>query len=189
MYEQLKALLEKTPDGPICDASEIKELLVDCWKEFVGGDAEAMAPRKLRRDIENVSWNAPILKFRIERHGAVVLGSGLANIQEWHVNIPNKTAACKRVQGRRVRLAARKMDTAAMANDLAKLIISQTDDPRLTWTDDNTVRLDIGEIIPESGPKQTVATRRKRFKAELATGLSSSGWVAVPGKVNTFRRI
>jgi hypothetical protein len=61
--------------GPISDASELETLLKECWYEFEGADDTKMWPSKLTGRMEDITWDPPILTFKIERHGGTVMGS------------------------------------------------------------------------------------------------------------------
>jgi len=55
----------------------------------------------------------------------------------------------------------------------------------LKWFSDGYVIVSIGKVIPEGGPKQTVAGRRKRFRQALDAILKATGWEKV--RANTYR--
>src|SRR5438445_9081548 len=52
-----------------------------------------MGAWKLHR-AEDLLWKPPFLSFTIERHGATVLGSSRAELQDWMVNLHLETARC-----------------------------------------------------------------------------------------------
>jgi hypothetical protein len=67
--------------------SETERLLFLAWGgfKFPNGDG-GMEAYKLLNRTEDLAWNAPILSFNIERHGATVGGSVYAEVQSWQVN-------------------------------------------------------------------------------------------------------
>jgi hypothetical protein len=65
-------------------------LLAGCWHEFVGAESQRMHAGKLGR-MEDVRWEPPVLSFRIERHGAMGVGSTRAELQNWRVDLDRKT--------------------------------------------------------------------------------------------------
>lgn len=70
-----------------------------------------------------------------------------------------------------------RLDVEALAEEIAALIVSRKEDDRLRWYEDGQVRVLIGKVLPEaSAVKQTLAGRRKRFRAALAERLAAEGW-------------
>ena len=67
-------------------AREIEAHLAPVWDALAGDDG-GMTSRKLHGRMEVVLWNPPRLTFYIERHGATVLGSSRAEVQEWTVDL------------------------------------------------------------------------------------------------------
>jgi hypothetical protein len=134
-----------------------------------------MQAAKLIRRMENVEWVPPILKFRIERHGATVNGSTRADVQEWHVDVDRGTARLAGEKRRQLGTMDRRLDVKPIAAEIAALITAGREDPRLKWRGPNSVRIIIGEVIPTTF-KQTTAGRRARFSTELARVLAPSGW-------------
>ena len=151
-------------------------LLKDCWDQLEGGDAEGMQSHKLNR-IEEVSWEPPRLSFIIERHGGTVLGSTRAELHRWTVDVEAKSARCMPESYRQLKPNAKRWDHVSAVQDIVNLIEEHQTDTRLKWNDDGSVRVIIGEILPdENGPKQTLAGRRKRFRTLLDQKLGEQGW-------------
>jgi hypothetical protein len=73
------------------DHRTLVALLGAAWPYLTGADDHAMRSFKLSR-IEGPSWESPILRFVIERHGGTVPGSKRAELQAWEVNLDAATA-------------------------------------------------------------------------------------------------
>lgn len=173
--------------GSVKDTKKLEEYLLDCWDEFEGNDQEGMVAYKLRDRMENVSWNPPLLTFSIERHGGTVMGSSRAEIHNWELNTKNKTANCSKGGYRQVEARNQNVNVKAMAEEIFELIINRSCDERLNWGNDESVRVNIGKVIPgEQVPNQTTEGRRKRFRSKLDQLLLSAGWRKV--KVNLYAK-
>ena len=169
MVQKLYDYLKGVPEGPMNDTSELEVLLYDAWEEFDGSSATNMEPRKIGGRIEDVHWNDPELSFVIERHGGYVSGSKRAELIRWVINLDTKSATWGQCGVRQLIPTAPKLDVRPIAQEIAGLIFGRKEDDRLKWQDDNTVRVLIGKVIPEDGvaAKQTISSRRKRFRKEL----------------------
>ena len=185
---ELRKLLEATPSGPVDEASLVESLLESCWGCFRGNTETSMTAGKLLARIENLKWEPPCLEFEFERHGGTVMGSGRAALHSWSVDINARKATVTLGRFRQLRPKNPPLDVKPIAAELAQIIIEGQDDSRVTWSDDGSVLLKIGKIIPDNAPKQTVTGRRERFRAALADGLRSEGWSQVPGKPNRFMK-
>lgn len=139
---------------------------------------------KLSR-IEDVEWYPPRLIFTIERHGAAHLGSSRAEIQEGVVNIEDKTAHSSVEGYRQIRPRRASVFVKPIAEEIAKLIITRTQDDRLRWRADGSVQVFTGKIFPNNVPQRTLVGRRKRFRAALEEILESHGWETL--QPNFFR--
>src|SRR5216684_9323390 len=87
--EVLREHLSALPTGDISAVGPVTALLAACWNEFAGSGSERMHAGKLAR-MEDVRWNPPVLSFRIERHGAMGLGSTRAELQHWRVDLDRR---------------------------------------------------------------------------------------------------
>ena len=185
--DRLRDLLAQTPPGRIDNIRLLLGLLEPCWGKFAGSGDEAMAPHKLRR-MEAASWNPPRLVFVVERHGGTAMGSSRAELQRWTLDMEKLTAGCEQVGHRQVLPMQARLDVRPLADEIARLIVSRTDDARLKWYDDGRVRLVIGKIIPaDSAVKQTLDGRRRRFRNALAGLLEGLGWRVV--KANVYEQV
>lgn len=172
----LRQTLEGVPSGALNKelAKNIEQLLSAVWDELDGGRDTGMAAHKLHNRCEAMAWEPPVLSFKIERHGATVLGSGNAEVHTWDVDLSKATAT---VIASRKRVLRRDnvMDAAALAKVVAELVVSGRDDERLQWISSGSVAILISKIVPETN-KQTTASRRKRFINSLTSILSQKGW-------------
>jgi hypothetical protein len=176
MHRLLKYLGAIQP-GPISDSDEVQSLLAECWDEFSGGDDEGMSGDKLYYRMGNVRWDPPNISFNVERHGSTVLGSSRAEIHEWIINVEDRTANCCKYGNRQLKPMQLRLDVRPMAEEIGRLIIDQQVDGRLRWSEDGTVRVLIGKILPErSAVPKTLGGRRKRFRQRLDELLRHEGW-------------
>ncbi len=175
---ELKSHLKTLTPGPIEDPGEVESFLYDWWDEFIGSDAEAMNCDKLGR-MENVSWNPPVLTFDIERHGGTVHGSSRAEIHQWDVNVESMNAFCSTGRFRQLTPRQPPLDVKPLVAEIAELIVGAVDDERVKQNKDGSVRVVIGKIIPDDGPKETVQSRRKRFRLALEEELKPKGWQSI----------
>jgi hypothetical protein len=176
MIDNLRTFLATLPPGPIPDATELERLLAACWHELAANHG-GMEGRKLLGRMEDVAWNPPLLTFTIERHGGTVMGSTRATLQEWTVNVEASTAHRIEARSRQVRPMKGRLDVRPLADEIAQLIVSRKKDERLRWADDGSVRVLIGKVLPEgSAVKETLAGRRKRFRAALRERLVMVKW-------------
>lgn len=186
MTDHLHDYLNAISPGPITETGTLDRLLADAWGEFSGDDG-GMEGRKLRGRMEEVQWQPPLLTFAIERHGGTVLGSTRATLQEWAVNVDKKTVACVEARHRQLRPRQPRLDVAAIAEEIVSQIVNRQEDHRLKWYEDGRVRVLVGKVLPEeSVVKQTLATRRKRFRSALKERLAHHGWQECG--VNTYER-
>lgn len=172
--------------GPISNKSELERLLSTCWDDLLGDDG-GMAGHKLLGRMESITWHPPKVVFRIERHGATVMGSSRAEMQEWTIDLEQRTATVETVGRRQVRPMQGRLDVRPIAEEIAAAILAGRPDEHLKWDGKDHVRLLIGEVLPTgSAVKETVAGRRKRLRETLAGLMASAGWQMV--KANVFER-
>jgi len=162
-----------------------EKLLCNCWQLFEGSDEGGMEAYKLLNRTEGMQWKTPTLTFNIERHGATVGGSVYAEIQSWTVDFERRTARVEPRGRREVKEKAKVVKTLPLAEDVAKLILERSEDPRLVWKTDTKVRIDIQNVVPTTN-QQTTSSRRKRFRANLQEILTGHGWRMTT--MNTFER-
>jgi len=171
----LRALLNSYAAGPIEESDPVVSLLQDCWGLFSGSTDQKMRADKLSR-IEDLTWRPPILSFIIERHGGTVLGSTRADVQDWSLDLDMATASCRKITHRQLRPMSTPLKVDPLAEKVASKILGGESDPNLKWVSENHVRVLIGRIIPDEGPKETISGRRRRFRKALNTELQTSSW-------------
>jgi len=93
-FALLKKHLFALVPGEIAETGHVAALLAGGWHEFVGAESQRMHAGKLGR-IENVRWEPPVLSFRIERHGAMGVGSTRAELQHWRVDPRSKDCSMR----------------------------------------------------------------------------------------------
>lgn len=175
--QQLFERLQPIPAGKITDGEEIISLLADCWDQLQGSNENGMQSDKLLGRAEDLFWEPPFLCFTIERHGGTVLGSTRAELQQWRVNVENRSASCSTGGWRQLKPVQPKLNVKPIAEEIVSLILNRKEDSRLKWNKNGSVRIAIGNIIPASSAvAQTLAGRRKRFRGEVDRLLTDHGW-------------
>ena len=174
----LKAFLDKQAIGPVADTDELTSLLAHCWDKFEGGGETKMEGWKLRRGIEDATWQPPYLEFLFVRHPAYVRGSKWGNLQRWCLDVEAVTAEVNEEGRRLLAPMGKRLNTKPIAESLANAILSGQPHERFKKLPDGSVQLDIGRIIPETleTPKQTTSGQRKRLRRELLELLERHGW-------------
>lgn len=175
--EKFKEYMIALNQGPIEDARSVGTLLSRCWDEFDGGDSKGMKGYKLPRRMEKVEWHPPVLIFKIERHGPIMVGSKYAPVDKWEVDIDRLSAKVVDSKKRLIEPLNPRLDVKPIATELTEIIVNRNADPRVKYYEDGTSRVIIGEIIPQnSASKQTVDGRRKSLRKALKESLSAYGW-------------
>jgi len=186
--EQLIGYLKSIPKGPISDASELETLLKECWYEFEGADDTKMWPSKLTGRMEDITWDPPILTFKIERHGGTVMGSTRADLHLWKVNIEKGTADFSVSGYRQIYPRQPNLNVTPIAEEIVGLIVNRSQDGRLKWNKDGSVTVLMGKILPEgSAVTETLIKRRKRLRTKIEQLLENhTGWHTV--RANVYKR-
>jgi hypothetical protein len=176
-FAELQNLMSTVPPGNVANTADVEELLASCWELFEGDDG-GLAGYKLKGRMEEVKWNPPILSFVIERHGGTVLGSGYAELQSWTVDINAGRATLADHHRQRWLHGPRNspLKVGPIAAEITELIKNRKADPRLKWKSSDEARVQIGEVIPNDCPKQTLVGKRRRFKKALQESLQPHGW-------------
>jgi hypothetical protein len=185
---ELRKLMSTVPCGDVADTADIEELLASCWQELNRHDG-GMAGYKLMGRMEEVKWNPPMLSFAIERHGGTVMGSGYAELQSWTVDLESGCATLADHPRKRWLGGPRNspLKVGPIAAEIAELIKTGKQDPRLKWKSSDEAQIKIGLVIPDDCPNQTLVGRRKRFKGALQESLREHGWELFTG-TNTVKR-
>ena len=182
----LQELLAAVPPGPVPDGTKLDKALATCWDDFRGSYEGGMKNDKLLGRMENVQWQSPVLTFTIERHGGTVNGSTRAELQHWELNLDYQTASIVKEGHRQLEPMAPRVSVKAIAEEIAGLILSGSEDERILRLDDGSVKVRASRVFADgSGFKQTVAGRRKRLVECVRDQLVEHGWVSVTG--NAFR--
>jgi hypothetical protein len=176
MNSQLQRLLAELPAGIVCDPKPVVSALAEVWDTLKGSSDEGMRADKLCGRTEELTWQAPFLTFKIERHGATVNGSTRASVHHWQIDCDAGVAEIISKKLRQLKPAAKRMDVTVPAEKILAAIQNAEESPSLKWYPDGRVRVLIGTIIPDDGYKQTVAGRRRRFRHHLENRLSEMGW-------------
>jgi hypothetical protein len=186
--KELEDYLISLPQGVIQDQDikNIEKYLEKVWEQLEDSNATQMCGFKLRRGIENVKWNPPILSFIIERHGGTVMGSSRAERQSWSIDIIQKKAYSGTVGYRQIYKRQPNLNVELLVKEVFKLINEGTKDDRLKWNKDGSVRILIGkinELSKSSAVKQTMLGRRKRFMTSMDELMNSIGWVKLKSNI------
>ena len=184
VIQALREFLEAQAPGPIIDSRALTRLLFPCWAELHGGDETGMTGDKLHR-IEHPTWEPPVLKFRIERHGQTVKGSTRATVYEWRVDMQALTASKISEKYRQITPSDKRFDVKPIAESLAAALIAGAPNENLEIRQDGTVKLKIKQIIPETVKETTTTTRRKRLRKLLDALLEPHGWKALRPNIYT----
>ncbi len=183
--ENLRQYLCTLEPGPVQDVARCETLLYDAWvdfKEKCGGLTSDKIPGRL----EEVEWRPPVLRFTIERHGALKYGSSRAELQDWLFDVERGVASYSSTRYRQLHEKSPPLKTKPLAQQIATLIVTNDSSPQLRWSDNGRcVRLLIGEIIPDEGAKLTAAGRCERLRRDLTDLLKQHGWEEV--RPNTCR--
>jgi hypothetical protein len=175
-FEDLAKYLHARPSGPVANERELVRLLAAAWEDLDGSYEQSTTADKLGR-IEAPTWDPPVLRFDLERHGATVNGSTRAAVHEWQVDTEARTATIVLERPRQLSQTAARVDVEAIAADLVDKIVDRADDPRLVWNRDRSdVRVKLGDSLPAGAFKQTMAGRTKRLRLALVAELTTRGW-------------
>jgi hypothetical protein len=176
VLSELRGYLVALPSGPVEDLDTLKTVLAHAWDSLDGSQEQAMESRKLER-VEKPRWNPPLLSFDIERHGGTAMGSTRGTIQQWEVNVDTGSASWTNATHRQLEPMAPRLNVGPLVAEVANLIVTGADDPRLRWAPNGQlVTIIIGAVIPDGGPMQTVRGRRQRFREALVAKLAPMGW-------------
>jgi hypothetical protein len=176
--KKLREILKEHPPGPISD--NIFNLLYYAWEEEVTGWQNTnLFANKLHR-AESPEWDPPYISFMIERHGSMSGGSKRAQVYKWRVNIENGKAEGGLAGSRQICPIDKRLDTKAIAVELCSIIEKKTLDSRIIYRNEEKTefKLVISEIITADS-KQTLASRRKRFRSQFNEQLKEMGWEEV----------
>lgn len=173
MNAEILTLMEKMDSGPVSQEhyDEVLKALASIWSDIDYSGLKGMDSTKLGR-AEDLHWDPPILTFRIERHGAMAMGSSRAELQSWSINLATM-AAVYDVEGyRQIRpLSGRytREDAQRHAVEVAQAIREGRDEVYLCWSKDRrSVRVKARGLLYPDGPKETITARGRRLNDALA---------------------
>jgi hypothetical protein len=127
--------------------------------------------------MEDVTWEPPVLRFSIERHGGTVMGSSRAEVQHWEVNVEQKTAAVVKCGHRQLKPMAERVYIKPLAESILAAIRSGSGNELVEKHDDGTFSLNTTRIFPKgSAVRMTLEGRRKRLREAVAGVLLKEGW-------------
>lgn len=156
--------------------------LESVWSSIPGTRETSMAEHKLRR-AESLTWNPPLLTFKLERHGRTMDGSTRAELQQWTLDLNTASATQHTAGFRQLSPTAPRLKVGPIADRIAQAITDREDYPGLRWKPGkNEVRIQIDDVIVADGFQQTISGRRKRFRKALEELLTPKGWTPVPGR-------
>ena len=185
---ELKRLLRDVLPGPIQNADVVGHL-IGCWGILGGSTQESTTAEKLLGRIENLCWEPPCILFQIERHGGTVMGSSRAEIHDWAVNLDTEEAHCSTGRYRQLRLPDRALKVGPLVERVVEEIRLGKACLDLKWLATDTVRINIGHVIPATFAKTTEG-RRRRFKQKLEPRLAEQGWRKLAGTgPNTYQKV
>jgi len=186
-FTALREAFAGLASGTVEDTARIESLLSRCWSKLEGSREGGMTPDKISGRIEEMEWNPPFLTFLIERHGGTVLGSKLADLQGWKIDVDLGTATVGPGGRRLVRKRAPPLNVGPIADKIVALILAGVKDELLKWYGDSKVRIWMSVLIPDSsGPNQTIRGRRKKLGAAIERKLRHHAWQKVG--VHTFEK-
>ena len=172
----LRTILATIQPGQVDDTTDLERVLAASWDEFTGDDG-GMAGHKLLARMEDVTWNPPVLRFVIERHGGTVLGSTRAELQHWEVNVEKKTAVIVKHGHRQLEPMADRIYPKPLVERILAAIRSGSENELVSFRDDGSISLNTTTIFPSgSAFNMTLAGRRKRLREAVAAVLLKEGW-------------
>ena len=181
VWEQLGTILVALNTGHLndTDTSRVEVFLSKHWDQLFEDSGGGMQGFKVRGRTEEMEWQPPVLSFRIERHGATVLGSSRAEMQHWQLDADHCVAGFNGDSYRQLRPMNSRLDAEIIARELAPFILERKADPRLQWTGNGKVRiLSTGILGGESIPAKTLDGRRKRLRKAVLRLIEPHGWIA-----------
>jgi hypothetical protein len=172
--DELREMLKDFPPGPV--NNDIFLALCYAWDEIEGRQATNLFASKLGR-AEDIMWDPPNITFLIERHGAMSGGSNRAQLYRWTVNVETGTANGGAAGFRQIVPQDKPLNTKAIAVELREIIEKEADDPRVAYrnADRTEFKLIIADVFTANS-KQTLTSRRKRFRGQFDEQLAEIGW-------------
>src|SRR5262249_33354651 len=146
--DRLRAHLATVQPGELADTADLEPLLAASWDEFTGDDG-GMEGYKLLGRIEDVTWQPPKLTFTIERHGGTVLRSTRAALQQWELNVEQKTAVIVKCGHRQLQPMAERIYIKPLVESILAAIRSGSGNELVEKHEDGTFSLNTTLIFPK----------------------------------------
>ena len=181
VWKQLGTILVGLNTGLLndIDTSRVEGFLAEHWDQLVKDVDGGMQGFKVGDRTEKMEWQAPVLSFKIERHGRTVLGSSRAELQHWQLDTADCVATFNGDSYRQKRPKNLILDIESIAREIAPLILERRKDDRLRWTRSGKVRILWDRILGgQSVPTETLEGRRKRLRKAVLRLIEPQGWVA-----------
>jgi hypothetical protein len=160
---------------------ELLNQLVTIWDScaLIGDDQSTFLYKLANREVEGLRVVDNRIHFTLERHGGFVLGSSFADLHHWVVDPETMTKWIEGHSKRRLAPTSSKIDIAELVSRIS-LAIEQRDPDVVAELSDGALQVKIAQLIPDSGPRQTVADRRKRARNALAVEIANRGLQVSP---------
>ncbi len=147
-----------------------------------------MAGHRVLDRAEDLSWSRPWLSFTIASEGTAQVSVGAVS-QRWSANVESGDLHGEGF--RQVLPPVAALRVGPPVEELVRAIQRRRDHPALTWLNDASVRVTVGqmnELRSDPGSRRTIADNRKRFREVLARRMAEIGWQAVPSTRVVFER-
>jgi hypothetical protein len=166
--EMLRRYLAGVASGRVADTRELAVNLAPCWDHLRVRAGARIA--ELGPGVQQAFWYPPILRL--------IVGAGSGSSQDpeqrWEINVERQTVSQARPSGPEPHS---KFNIGGIVDQVVRMTLERRQDPRLRWYSDGSVRIAVGVIFPEGvGFKQTVSSRRRKFRLSLHEKLQAAGW-------------
>lgn len=159
---------------PLSQHVTLLGLLTNAWNQFSGSGEQKTLASKIWR-AEDITWIAPVISFKIERHAGTANGSSRAEVHVWSVNIETRIAEITQTLTRQLYPMDKPLKVKPLAVETCKKILAMENHETLKWIDSSNVMIQIAKVIPETCA-ETTAKRRKRYRAALDLEMAAVGW-------------
>jgi hypothetical protein len=184
--DALRTLMTDVPSGPIPNdmIKELERRIIEAWDDIsLAGTSLDMHSWKLATRMESIVWDPPHLRFRVEKHRAIAMGSTRAEI--WAVNLllEEGFAYCHKVGYRQLYARDGSLNFAKIAEGILELINNgEESHPGLKWLERGTkIRIILVRFLPKSRFKETAQSRSRKLRKKLGEILGKAGWIETGG--------
>ena len=150
--------------------------ILELWDacDVIGDDESTRLYKLTNRDLENLREEDALIRFSIERHGALVRGSSYASLHHWVIDPMNRTRWIEKVTSRRLVPTVSHIDTESAVKSILDEI--ENGAVRLISENGKVIRkVNIAMLVPDEGARQTIADRRRRLRRALDSELRKIG--------------